>query len=138
MVSDRMDINRMGILGGGIMEIKMTVNKQRLEDLLCTALEGGCDHWARIKKGTFAKGKSASDYEYWHLEAIFDGGTIIVQDYEDSDTKAEIGLDELMKGLQLLASNYPEHYCDWLREDDDGETGDIFLQLTCFGEVMFG
>lgn len=120
------------------MEIKMKVDTQRLEDLLCTALEGGCDYWAKIKKGSFAEGKSASDYEYWHLEAIFDGGTIVVQDWQDASTKAEIGLPELMEGLQQLASEYPRHYCDWLREDDDAETADIFLQLACFGEVMFG
>jgi hypothetical protein len=44
------------------------------------------------------------------------------------------------RGKELLATDerYSHHYADVLNENDDADTGDVFLQLCLFGEVVYG
>ena len=37
-----------------------------------------------------------------------------------------------------MKKEYPSHYADLVEENDDAETGDIWLQLAVFGEVIYG
>jgi hypothetical protein len=41
-------------------------------------------------------------------------------------------------GLSLMAEKYREDFADFLSQDDDANTSDIFLQLALYGEVIFG
>ena len=44
--------------------------------------------------------------------------------------------DKIKAGLALLAET--RHWDDFMCENEDGTTGDVFLQLCLFGEVVFG
>jgi hypothetical protein len=37
-----------------------------------------------------------------------------------------------------MADKYPRHIADILSENDDATTGDVFLQLCLFGDVVYG
>ena len=44
----------------------------------------------------------------------------------------------IAEGLKVMAQKYPKAWADFMAENDDAETGDIFLQCICFGEVIYG
>ena len=37
-----------------------------------------------------------------------------------------------------MRDQYPRHYADLMEEDDDLITGDVWLQLAVFGELIYG
>jgi hypothetical protein len=58
---------------------------------------------------------------------------------EDGD-KFTLNKAAIIRGKELMATDpqYSSHYADVLRENDDADTGDVFLQLCLFGEVVYG
>ncbi len=46
--------------------------------------------------------------------------------------------EKLVAGVQVMAEKYPKHFNDWMNQNDDAITGDIFLQCCLFGEEIFG
>jgi len=38
----------------------------------------------------------------------------------------------------VMAKKEPRHFADFLKEDYDETTGDVFLQCCLFGEVIYG
>jgi len=37
-----------------------------------------------------------------------------------------------------MASEAPRHFADFIAENDDAETADVFLQCCLFGRIVFG
>lgn len=63
-----------------------------------------------------------------------------MDDPEDCDkivTKT-ITLKEIQKGLELMAEKHPRHFGDFIAENDDAITADVFCQLVAYGDVIFG
>lgn len=70
------------------------------------------------------------------------GGHLIVSDAEGTDgevRKEILNLSSIRKGLQLMAESkeYAHHWRDFLAENDDAITADVFLQFCLFGEVIY-
>ena len=113
------------------------------KDLLCSAFEGGSNYWYFIEKVEYPRGKKRADFEYPHLEVPFlEGGRIIIRAEDHSNKNHPKGhwtLDQaaIARGWKLMIEEHPRHYADAM-EDGDATTGDVFLQLCLFGEVIFG
>lgn len=134
------------------MEVKVQVSKQRVSDLLCNALEGGSNYWYEIvqkvapKKFEFYSapelggGTKENPKVFPHLDYPMnpDGCLWIRSLMEDNDSPRSLNLTSLERGLQLMAEKYPHHWGDFLAENDDATTGDVFLQLALYGEVIYG
>jgi len=43
-----------------------------------------------------------------------------------------------LTGLSLMAEKYSEDFANFLSQNDDANTSDIFLQLALYAEVIFG
>ncbi len=52
------------------------------------------------------------------------------------DTLLDLGTIRL--GLQTMADKYPNHWHDFINDNEDATTGDVFLQCCLYGEVIFG
>jgi len=117
------------------------VKDERVQDLLCCALEGGSNYWYEIKRYVYPRGftQQTLPINHRHLELPFKGGAVIIVDAEQPKAK-EYRLDwaAMRRGLQILAEKYPKHWADFLAENEDATTGDVFLQLALFGDVIFG
>ena len=127
--------------------IKVTVNHQisldRISNLLCSAFEGGSNYWYEIQKFVEPKTitfRTDEDQVYKHLDyPLNDGGAVIVGDIEDEDSEPKrLDLNAIKKGIQIMAEKYPRHMSDFLNDNDDADTGDIFLQCCLFGEAIYG
>ena len=116
----------------------VTIDDQRVQDLLCCALEGGSNYWYEITKYIYPEGLIRSDMEYPHLELPFRGGSLSISDIEDGDFCGELNLEACKRGLQVMADKYPQHYADFITENEDADTGDVFLQCALLGEIVYG
>lgn len=131
------------------------LSDSRVKGLLCSALEGGSNYWyenARMvlgdgyeKKDFYKGGRMQDPKEYWHWSQIvpFVEGCAVALDVPEnpsSDGSITYTLDraKIQEGLVLMSKEYPKHFSDLLEDNGDATTGDVFLQLALFGEVVFG
>lgn len=114
----------------------LTITDKRVSDLLCCAFEGGSNYWYGIN----GYEGDTEGVEFKHLQMPFrDGGAVIVNVPEDTDNKTyRLDRAACHRGLELMAARHPKHFADFLSENDDANTGDVFLQLALFGEVVYG
>jgi hypothetical protein len=130
------------------------VSEERIKSMLCCAFEGGSRHWIESYDYKYADGVKREDFkeggrlnnpnpgdEYWHptqLVPLHEGCAIIIK-VSDEDDKKKYKLDRktLEKGLQVFASKYPRLFNEMMEENDDANTGDVFLQTCLFGEERY-
>lgn len=128
-------------------------DREYLSDLLSVATFG--NEWPVIKayksdaeKGLFNDCDCCEDK--W-ATALLKGKGVVVYDFfdenmEDFDgegkvpesAKHHITIVEVQKGLELMRDKYPRHYANLVEEEDDLITGDVWLQLAVFGELIYG
>ena len=126
-----------------------TTTHEGLSDLLSVALFGS--YWAdiRIKRSEYhlaEEDKYDCREDKW-AAVLLNGGTLVVYDYAECEgelyeneepTKHYLTLKDVRKGLRLMSKEYPHHYADLVEENDDAITGEVWLQLAVFGEVIYG
>lgn len=131
-----------------------TTNHENLSNLLSVATYG--NEWPVVKafksdadSGLFADCDCREDK--W-AKALLNGKGVMVYDLYDEDAedfdgdikdfpksaKHHITIVEVQKGLELMRDQYPRHYADLVEEQDDAITGDVWLQLATFGELIYG
>jgi hypothetical protein len=109
------------------------ISEKRLMDLMCAAWEGGSNYWASC----VAHNREQVGCQ-WVFEVPFHPeGEVTIQDIEDGDTFV-LNLQKIQAGLQAFAKQYPRHFMNFLDENEDAETGDVFLQCCVFGRVELG
>lgn len=121
---------------------------ERIGDLLCSAFEGGGSaYWAQVaeyvepKKWTFTGGGAEGAYGWTY--ALNEGGAVLIDDIEADEKKTyRLDLEAIQRGLKVFSSlkkgEGGHHFPDWLAEEDDATTGDVFLQCCLLGEVVYG
>jgi len=122
------------------------ITDHRAADLLCNAFEGGSNYWYMITENVepvfAAKPWGVDEYHPSYISYPFStGGAVLISDQEDEDFEP-VALDRaaIARGKNLMESDeqYSRHFADVLNENDDADTGDVFLQLCVFGEVIYG
>lgn len=115
-------------------EIVVNLTMKDIDDIMCTALEGGITYWC-------CKADVVGEYlgEYAH-EQISRNGTLLLHDSEEEKTY-QFTLEHFVQGFRL----YLEQGCHVQVEDNSIDTSDIdandadcIVQLGLFEEVVFG
>lgn len=107
--------------------ISLEIDTQRVVDLFISACEGGSNYWCRELT---PKGKHRDPYE-----AMLGGFAVIEM---ENGKKHTVSRESIQKALGAFPSKYPRHFADWIAENDDAETADVFLQLCVFGDAIYG
>ncbi len=124
--------------------LKVSVDPKRLAYLLCSGLEGGIGYWATI---TGYHKPFRMDFRFdrertWkHIDYPMNPSGYIEIETESSINEIKVfklDLPKLKKGLEVMAEKYPRHFARWMEENEDAETGDVFIQCALFGEIVFG
>lgn len=123
--------------------ITQTISIQRVQDLLCDAFEGGSNYWCRIEKYNYPDNetKESLKIEFPHIELPFREGSLILKDISgEGDEKKDyiLNLPAIIEGLQIMADKESRHFADFLSENYDSITADVFLQCCVFKEVIYG
>ena len=114
------------------MDVDMT--QKDLDDLMCTALEGGICYWCGRAE---VVGEMLGDYAH---EQISRGGSLILYDAESSD-KWELTLEKFLCGLGLylgeaMSAGFEGEDID--SSDFDADAVDCIVQYALFGKLVFG
>jgi hypothetical protein len=149
------------------IDLSDTKVREIVESLLCSAFEGGSNLWYRIDGYTYPEGKTRKSMEaekkanakdpessfettfFPHIDTVLMGGGCKVRDMESAE-KGVVVLDwsKCENALRLMAEcatmpadkrhTHPRHWENVMSENTDAETGDVFLQLALWGEVIYG
>ncbi len=121
-------------------KVRVSVSDKRIKDLLCNALEGGSNYWYRIMSYNYPEGQTRETMklEFPHIDLPFAGGSLTIEDMEGGLPDKVLDRKALLKGLSVMAKDEPRHFADFMSEDDDTITADVFLQCACFGKVIYG
>ena len=114
---------------------------ERIADLLCCGFEGGVNYWCQIvgfKEPDKVERQAYPDRLYKHLDYPMNPGGQVIIKACDEKTRRVLDLAAIDRGLQVMANKYPRHFANWLAENDDAETGDVFIQCCVLGEVVYG
>lgn len=129
------------------INITVPIPVQTLRDLLCTAVEGGSNYWAEFTGAIMTTGPDGmSDYDSIRVAERPDSG-------RDQLVKRGriVKAEDLAKGISRLAAiafaedgarsaSFPaagKHFADAL-DNHDSATADVVLQMTIFGELIYG
>lgn len=107
---------------------------QRVCDLLSCAFGGGSTYWADISDRADAEHSFYPSEIPLHAQLWVE----ILDDVEESK-KYRLDRAALERGLQLMPTfGKGRHWRDFIAENEDATTGDVFLQLCVFGDVIYG
>ena len=131
------------------LKVQLDIPLETIANLLCSALEGGAygsGYWCEIVeyiKPSELTFRIDKEKIFRHIDYPMNkGGALIVKSTEDDvingNDRWRVDLPALHKGIQLLAEKVPYQFHQLISENDDGDTADCFLQLACFGELIFG
>lgn len=134
------------------ISVKIEIPMKRVMDLLCCAFEGGTTYWARVKARNcperapfrvFAADKRPGDgFAHGSLylaEYPVNGGSLVIEDQFGDGYSGCLDFAALQRGLALMGTQpHARHLADFLAGNDDATTGDVFLQLCLFGELIYG
>lgn len=119
------------------MNVEINVPEEIIAGVLCTAIENSCGYWARvISEQPSPKSYIAEKYlKYFH-----GGSTHFGILNEEGTIEGDYVLDReaIKSGIKIMAEFHSGHLGDFMMEDCDAETADVFLQCCLFGETMFG
>jgi len=125
------------------LETEITI--ERIKDLLCSAFEGGIDYWGNVKSVIGLKNKLKAEH-FHEIPAL--GGELTLFDNETDEELGKIDMESMKKAFQYMAAGTDKngkdcpylttHLADFLNENDDANTGDVFVQLAVMGEIVFG
>ncbi len=127
------------------MKITLEIPDKRLQNLLSCAFEGGSSYWAIV----IDRSDPAPASPYLFQRPFDPEGFVILGDRQERkknpDGKLEcptyrLDLQAVEKGLHLFATSqkYARHFAQFMLENEDAITGDVFLQLCTLGEVLYG
>lgn len=120
--------------------VRVTV--EDIDDIMCSALEGGICYWADAAK--VDEDHRASE---WGHEQIARGGMLsihVVEPFDDGKEWYVLTLDKFLRAVNRWLENNPDVLVpenDWYRIDCgqvDAMRADCIVQLALFGEVVFG
>lgn len=139
--------------------IKQDISLTRIRDLLVGAFEGGSNYWYFIEDYKLAPGLTLDDFrtggkmqlegEDWMKEylipftpgcslVIIDHDTVEEGEEDQKENQHLLNLESIREGLQVMAEKFPRHFGDFLGEDGDAITADVFLQCCLFGDAIYG
>jgi hypothetical protein len=125
--------------------INQEIERQVLEDIFVTALEGGSNYWYYLSEEAIklirdAVPKSEDPYlSTAILKAIEKGVEVPINDAEDEEEVIGIiSLKTMQERLQKLSrSGNSDALMAHINEEGDADSADIVFQYLAFGEIVF-
>ena len=121
------------------------VTQQQVDDLLCTAFEGGISYWCSDAE-VLLNGSEVDEYPEgvtWAFETLTRGYTIRLTDresaYENEDEpdRYVLTLEDFLKGIRMAAAHHRQSV-DTFLEEQDADSADSAVQFAIFDKLVYG
>ena len=127
-----------------IINRRLEISDELIEDILCSAFEGGITYWANnvsCHNNKDMKKVGGWKHEYLTKTKKEDAGMFIhvIEGYGQG--KVRITKESIINALQKMDSpeyNYTKALNRLLNGGWDADDTDIVVQTACFGEVVYG
>lgn len=121
--------------------VQIPVTYEHLVTLFSDGFNGS-DYWAEVE-WKFPKNKkiqgNCAEEKIVDLLMSYSGSSIVIYDVSDDEPVTHIITDrDVKRALQTMYDKYPQHFANLISEHDDADTGDVFFQLLCFDEAIYG
>jgi hypothetical protein len=137
------------IENGMKITVDIVIARKQIAYLLTTAFEGGIGYWCPRQEFRYREPKAWEPVldegdekpERWKAYdyPLLPGGSVTFFADEDAPVKkCVLNLETIAKGLQVMASKHSWHFNNFLNDNADAETGDVFVQCCVFGDVVYG
>jgi hypothetical protein len=135
------------------VKVELEVPLKRISDLICCGMEGGIGYWAcivgykeptKLEVTTYTLDGEKEGKVYRHIDYLLNpGGTVILEDSETEDdfgnpVRYNLTHEMCLRGLEIMAAKYPRHFANFMQDNEDAETGDVFIQCSVFGQLVYG
>lgn len=129
------------------MKLSIDIQDNDIAGLLVAGFEGGINYWGRITDYiTPSEPKPILDQDKKNAKVwkhcdypLHKDGAVIIEDKEEGEGKQYVlDINKIKKGLQIMAEKYPRHFDDFMNQDYDATTGDVFIQCCLLGKVIYG
>ena len=112
------------------------VTWDRISDLFVGAFEGGSNYWYTIVNHNKSE---TPECRFLAMLPTYEKGYVDIIDKEgDENTLYRVDREVAEKGLKIMAEKYPHHFRNFIDEQDDAITADVFLQCCVFEELIYG
>jgi hypothetical protein len=129
------------------MKLEIELNREVLEDIFVTALEGGSNYWYFLSEDAVKRIRQVvrkSDEPYIAvamLKAVLDHGVAIpINDVEnEEDIVGWISIETMQERLQALLNSGEKWALEaHMEENGDADSADVVFQYLAMGEVVYG
>ncbi len=137
-----------------IIKTEVEITPRRIADLMVTAIEGGIGYWCESVKLLDQPRLGKMKKPWYDDESLYDHDPrsmaaalikIEVKELDPSSKKCPSGVWEVelvnMEQAFILMQEYGKpkgwHFRNFINENDDAETADVWFQLAVFGEVVY-
>lgn len=128
------------------MKVSIELSSKKIADLMVTVIEGN-NMVAAWCTGIHLLSENPDNTEIWYANPkVYDKSFTIEVDElldESKEPKGDniashvVGSADFAKGLALMLEKSPDHFGDFICENYDIVTADVFLQYVVFGEVKY-
>ena len=127
-------------MNNNIINRRLEISDELIEDVLCCAFEGGITYWANnvsCKDNDDMKKVGGWKHEYLTKTKKKDA-VMYIHDTE-SEEKYPITKKSIIDALQKMDNlKYTKTLDNILGEVYDADDADVFVQIACFGQVIYG
>lgn len=129
--------------------IVLCFTHQRIADMISAAIDTPVGEWlVKAKTGPVADRTGMAPRTPWYCQGAYwakpDASLVCTVENPDSAggvIEKIITLEDFQRALALMATKdeggYGHHFGDFLKNNEDALTGDLFMQLAVYGEEVF-
>lgn len=137
------------VKGGLKLSVEIVIPRKQIAYLLSAAVEGGIGYWCPRQEFQYLEPEAWEPVmdegeekpERWHCYdyPLLPGGAVTFFAEEDAPRReCVLNLETIATGLRVMADKYPWHFANFINDNYDAETGDVFVQCCVFGDIIYG
>ena len=119
------------------IQIKQKVSGREMSHLLVGALEGGSNYWYGEVRFDFPNRPSGEMYDDAFARCIDEGLDFNIH-FDTEDGELSLNTSKVVSGCMSMAREDSEHWSDFINDNHDATTADVWLQHCLFNEVVYG
>lgn len=122
------------------LNLPIEIEEGAVESLLVSALEGGSNYWYWLPDLKMVKHKGEPLSTAIFREVWRNGKKVPVSDVENQKRiLGHLTRESMERAFVLMGQGgYRRHLSDFLNDNADSTTGDVWFQFSVMGEVVYG